>query len=91
MCLAVPMTLCSIEPDGSGLVELEGARRRVRLDLVPEAVIDDYVIVHAGYAIERLDRAEAEIRLDLFERLAKVAEEELGEPVRLANLPPDEA
>jgi len=91
MCLAVPMTLIERGVDDAGVVELEGVRRAVRLELVPEAVVGDYVIVHAGYAIERLNRDEADARLQLFDRLVAAAEHDLGVPVRLANLPPERA
>jgi hydrogenase expression/formation protein HypC len=49
-----------IERDGAqGVALVAGVRRRVMLDLVPEAQVGDYLIVHAGYAIQRLDEAEA--------------------------------
>lgn len=59
MCLAVPLQLIQITaPDGVG--EFDGVRRKVRLDFVPQARVGDYVIVHAGFAIEVLDPAQAE-------------------------------
>jgi hydrogenase expression/formation protein HypC len=63
MCLAVPGLV--IERDEStaelpnGLVEFAGIRRRVCLACVPEASVGDYVIVHAGIAISRVDPEEA--------------------------------
>jgi hydrogenase expression/formation protein HypC len=48
----------------SGLVEFDGLRRAVCLELVPEASIGDFVIVHAGIAISRVDAAEAERLLE---------------------------
>ncbi|TNF34420.1 MAG: HypC/HybG/HupF family hydrogenase formation chaperone [Deltaproteobacteria bacterium] len=87
MCLAVPMTVVEIAPDGSGVVELEGVRRSVRLDLLEGPAVGDIVIVHAGYAIETLDPAEAEARMALFARLAETYERELGAPVRLVAGP----
>lgn len=88
MCLAVPMELVEVSPDGSGVVELESVRRTVRLDLVEGVTVGDMVIVHAGYAIETLDRAEADARLALFVRLAAAYEAELGGPVTLVAAPP---
>ncbi len=70
MCLAVPMELVQMNEDGTAVAELEGARYDVNLNLVGEAALGDFVIVHAGYAIERLDREEAEVRLELFARMA---------------------
>ena len=59
MCLGVPMQIVSI--DGTDAVaEIDGVRREASLMLLDEAVAEgDYVIVHAGFAITRLDEAEA--------------------------------
>lgn len=72
MCLAVPMKL--VEVSGNlGTVELEGVRRTVSLDLLEGAAPGDYVIVHAGFAIERLDPEEARKTLELFKELEGAA------------------
>jgi hydrogenase expression/formation protein HypC len=84
------MELVEVGPDGAGVVELAGVRRHVRLDLLPDAAVGESVIVHAGYAIERLDREEASARIALFEALARHYEAELGEPVGLVAPPPGE-
>lgn len=68
MCLAVPMKLLEVTGT-SGTVELEGVRRTVSLDLLEGAAPGDYVIVHAGFAIERLEPGEAQRTLDLFREL----------------------
>ena len=70
MCLAIPMLVTTVRPDGTGEVELEGVVRNVQLRLVHDAQPGDYVIVHAGYAIEKLDPEEADARLRLIEELA---------------------
>jgi len=70
MCLAVPMELTEVRPDGSGLAELDGVRHAVDLSLVADPQVGDFVIVHAGFAIEKLDRTEADARLELFRQLA---------------------
>ena len=58
MCLAVPLKL--IEIDGKEAVgDAMGVRRRIRVDFIPEPKIGDYVIVHAGFAIERLGEEQA--------------------------------
>ena len=63
MCLAIPGKVIEwIEresPFATATVEFGGVRRRVSMDCVPEAVEGDYVIVHAGIAISRVDREEA--------------------------------
>lgn len=58
MCLAIPLKL--IEIDGKNAVgESMGMRRKLRVDFIPEPKIGDYVIVHAGFAIERLPEKQA--------------------------------
>jgi hydrogenase expression/formation protein HypC len=64
MCLAVPMKLVAKE-ELRGLVELSGVKREVSLMLLPEAEVGEYVLVHAGYAIARVDQKEAEETLQL--------------------------
>lgn len=59
MCLAVPLRLISINGK-EGVGEFDGVRRKVRLDFVPKAVVGDYVIVHAGFAIETMNPEQAE-------------------------------
>ncbi|MCP4600736.1 MAG: HypC/HybG/HupF family hydrogenase formation chaperone [Proteobacteria bacterium] len=71
MCLAVPMKIIEIKGHGKGVTELEGTRYEVDLSLVEGASTGDYVIVHAGFAIEHLDIEEAEARLELFDQMGK--------------------
>jgi hydrogenase expression/formation protein HypC len=63
MCLAYPMRLESVEGD-QGIAELEGLRTRVMLDLIENPRVGDIVLVHAGYAIERMDPRIAQETLD---------------------------
>lgn len=80
MCLAVPgKVLTHEEIDGTrvGRVQFGGITRPVRLDFVPEVQIGEYVIVHVGFAISRVDAEEAERTYELLSR-AGVLEEELG-------------
>jgi hydrogenase expression/formation protein HypC len=72
MCLAVPMRIVEIGAGGVGVAEVEGTRYDVDLGLIGGAVEGDFVIVHAGYAIEKLDRAEADERLALFAEMARL-------------------
>lgn len=64
MCLGVPMKITELN-GREGKAELDGVSRRVGLDLVPDAKLGDYVIVHAGYAIQILDEASAKETLEL--------------------------
>ena len=68
MCLAVPMKL--LKRDGQrGTVELGGAEKDIMLTLVPEAAVGQWLIVHAGYALEVLDETEAHRTLDLIRQM----------------------
>ena len=58
MCLAIPAKIVEIEKD-MGLVDMEGTRKTVSLLLQEDAEVGDYVIVHAGFAIHRIDEEEA--------------------------------
>ena len=69
MCLAIPMQIVAI--DGNlAITEVDGVRRQARLDLLPEAELGDYVLVHAGLAIARVDPEEAQETLALLRQLA---------------------
>ncbi len=68
MCLAVPARV--VERNGDeGLVELGASRVRVSLLMTPEAQVGDFVLVHAGFAIERLDEQEAKETWELLEQV----------------------
>jgi hydrogenase expression/formation protein HypC len=69
MCLAVPMKIVEIRADGKGVADFDGSRHAVDLSLVTGARLGCYVIVHAGYAIEILDEAQANATLALFAEL----------------------
>ena len=66
MCLALPARVVALLPDQQALVELGGVRKTVDVALVPEARIDDFVIVHVGHAIGLIDPDEAARTLALF-------------------------
>jgi len=65
------MKLVEIGEFETGVAELGGARHRVNLSLLDQAEVGDWLIVHAGFAIERLDESEAETRLALFDEMAR--------------------
>jgi hydrogenase expression/formation protein HypC len=75
MCLAVPGKLLETEEVGDnrlGVVELAGVKRQVFLDCVPEAMVGDYVLVHAGFAISRMEEKEARETSALLERIGMI-------------------
>ena len=71
MCLAIPLKL--IEIDGKNAVgESMGMRRNLRVDFIPEPKIGDYVIVHAGFALERLPEKQALEDIEAWEEIKDV-------------------
>jgi hydrogenase expression/formation protein HypC len=75
MCLAVPGKILEIDGD-TARVDFGGITREANVVLVPEAAVDSYVLVHAGFAIQVLNEAEAEETLSLFRELAEALDDE---------------
>jgi hydrogenase expression/formation protein HypC len=70
MCLAVPVRVAALLDDQWVEIEVGGIRSRISIALIDEVAVGDYVIVHAGFAITRLDVEEAEKTLALFAEIA---------------------
>jgi hydrogenase expression/formation protein HypC len=68
MCLALPARVTRLIPPGNALVSLSGVQREISLALVDDVAPGDYVIVHVGYALSKLEPAEAEKTLALIRR-----------------------
>ena len=66
MCLAIPVRVVELVGDDEAIVDLDGIRKQISLALVDGVAVGDYVILHVGYALSRLDSAEAERTLALF-------------------------
>ena len=66
MCLAIPVRVVERVDDTSAIVDLDGVRKTISLALVDDVRVGDYVIVHVGHALAKLDPAEAERTLTLF-------------------------
>ncbi|WP_328535376.1 HypC/HybG/HupF family hydrogenase formation chaperone [Streptomyces sp. NBC_00344] len=78
MCLAVPgLVLSTAEVDGALMADVDfgGVRKEVCLQYIPDVVVGEYVVVHVGFAIQRLDERSAQETLANFERLGILAEE----------------
>lgn len=87
MCLAVPgRVLSTAEVDGTLMAEVDfgGVCKEVCLQYIPDATVGEYVIVHVGFAIQRLDERSARDTLANFERLGILAEE-FGDGSELAD------
>jgi hydrogenase expression/formation protein HypC len=77
MCLAIPSKIVSID-DGTAVVDVYGARRVVSLLLMEDEIdigIGDYVLVHAGFAIQKVDEEYAKESLDLLKQMAGIEKE----------------
>ena len=66
MCLAIPVRVAEILENDGAIVELDGVCKEISLALVDGVAVGDYVILHVGYALNRLDPEEAEKTLKLF-------------------------
>ena len=71
MCLALPARVVELLSGQRAVVDLGGVRKEVSIDLVDDAQVDDYVIIHVGYAIGKIDPEEAQRTLTLFAELAQ--------------------
>jgi hydrogenase expression/formation protein HypC len=71
MCLAIPAKLVELLANEQAIVNLGGIRKEISIALVPGVAVGDYVIVHVGHAIGRVDPEEAERTLALFGEMAQ--------------------
>ena len=81
MCLGIPAQIGELDHDGIGLakVEISRVRRSVSVALCPEAGVGDWVLVHVGFALARIDEDEARTTLELLEQMGDAYEQELRE------------
>ena len=70
MCLSVPARIVQVESNRAK-AEVGGLLREISIDLCPEVAVGEYVLIHAGFAIQRLDEKEAKETLDLLKQLAE--------------------
>ncbi|MEW2133012.1 MULTISPECIES: HypC/HybG/HupF family hydrogenase formation chaperone [unclassified Streptomyces] len=81
MCLAVPGKVVAID-DGAdprtGLIDFGGVQKQACLEYLPDVQVGEYVIVHVGFALQKLDEESARASLELFEQLG-LLEEEFGD------------
>ncbi len=91
MCLAIPARVVSINENRMAEVDIMGVTRKVSLDLVPDATDEDFVLVHAGFAIQVIDEADAKETLELLLQMDMFSEGELGPEAFLDAAAPDAA
>lgn len=73
MCLAIPARIVEIQDDANAIVDLGGVRKEISIALVEDVQVDDYVIVHVGYALNKIDPEEAQKTLQLFAEMGEAA------------------
>ncbi|MGI6104822.1 MAG: HypC/HybG/HupF family hydrogenase formation chaperone [Raoultibacter sp.] len=78
MCLAIPAKINSINDDNIATVDILGVSRDISVDLTPQAAVGNYVLVHAGFAIEVVSEEYAQETLDLIREFPELAEDELA-------------
>lgn len=76
MCLAIPAQVIELRVGDNAVVDLAGVRKEISLSLVEGVQVGDYVIVHVGYALNKLDPEEAEKTLALFAEMGGAYQEE---------------
>jgi hydrogenase expression/formation protein HypC len=76
MCLAIPARVIQIGEQNLGLVELGGVVREASFMLLPDVRLGDYVLLHAGYALQKVDESEAEETLRLLSEMAEAGRAE---------------
>ena len=75
MCLAIPARVVALPEPETALIDVAGVRKRISLALVDGVAVGDYVIVHVGYALTRLDPDEAQRTLDTFAQAGLVPQD----------------
>ncbi|MBQ2635150.1 MAG: HypC/HybG/HupF family hydrogenase formation chaperone [Methanobrevibacter sp.] len=77
MCIAAPAQIVEINREDNYLfADFGGARQQAKMDLLPDVEVGDYVLIHAGYAIEKLSEEAAQESLEAWEELLEILEEE---------------
>ena len=79
MCLAIPGKILSIhdqqmETFREGVVSFGGIKKKINLCMVPDAAVNDYVLVHVGVAISKIDEDEALLTLDYLKHMGEMDE-----------------
>ena len=77
MCLAIPAQVIELKDDGLATVDILGVTRDISLDLAPQAGVGDFVLVHAGFAIEVVDPEYAQDTIDLVKQFPELVADEI--------------
>ena len=91
MCLGVPGRIVQIVEDPIGMpmgdVSFGGIKKKVGLAYTPEAEVGDYVVVHVGFAISKIDEAEARKVFEFLEEMGELEELDIAQPDPGSSLP----
>lgn len=74
MCLAVPGKIVKVLADGNALADLGGIEKAVNVSLIEDPRVGDWVIIHVGFALQKIDEEEAQKTLALLAEAAKASE-----------------
>lgn len=85
MCLAIPAKVAALEEGNLATVDILGVTREISVDLTPQAQVGDYVLVHAGFAIEVVDPDYAQETIDLIMQFPELAGDDVPQPVDAAQ------
>jgi hydrogenase expression/formation protein HypC len=77
MCLAIPAKITNLEEGSLATVDILGVTREISVDLTPQAQTGDYVLVHAGFAIEVVDEQYAQETIDLLRQFPDLVADDL--------------
>ncbi|MGL3104276.1 HypC/HybG/HupF family hydrogenase formation chaperone [Bradyrhizobium sp. BR 1432] len=70
MCLAIPAEVTKILPDEMAVISMDGVSKKISVALIEDLAVGDYVIIHVGYALAKIDPEEARRTLDLLRELS---------------------
>lgn len=76
MCLALPARVVALQQDDLAVVDLGGVRKHISIALTPDARVGDYLVVHVGHAIGRIDPDEAQRTLALLAEVAALSSQQ---------------
>lgn len=74
MCLAIPAEVTKLLPDEMAIVSIDGVSKEISVALIEDLAVGDYVIIHVGYALTKIDPDEAKRTLDLLRELSAEAQ-----------------
>ncbi len=72
MCLAIPARVIELLPDDMARVSLDGVNKIVSIALVENVIVGDYIVLHVGYALAKIDESEAQRTLELLREAAEL-------------------